>query len=399
MKKLLIISAVFPPEPVVSAKLSYDIASNISDHFDVIVISPKPTRPFGYKFDLYPMEFDFKHIRANSYTCPYSSFAGRLKESYSFGKYCYKYIRNNKNEINLIYANAWPMMSQYYIVKAAQKFRIPIVIHIQDIYPESLINKLSFGKNLIMALFLPLDKFILKNAGKIIAISEKMKNHLVETRGLNSDKISVIQNWQNEKEFIQYGEMNKTCNKESQLFTFMYLGNIGPVAGVELLIQSFEKAKLKNCRLVIAGSGSMKEYLEKKAKKISDSQIEFWTVPDGKVPEVQSLGDVLMLPIIKGAAMSSIPSKLPAYMFSAKPIIACVEEDSDTADTISLAKCGWIVYPQNIDSLSEMMKIVVSLPSEHLQNLGINGFNYALKNFSKNTNLQNVRSVIDELVK
>ena len=48
MAKILIISAVFPPEPVVSAQISYDLAENLCKQNEVTVLCPKPTRPFGY---------------------------------------------------------------------------------------------------------------------------------------------------------------------------------------------------------------------------------------------------------------------------------------------------------------------------------------------------------------
>jgi len=47
---ILIVSAVFMPEPVVSAQLSEDIANELAVNHKVTVISPKPTRPFGFKF-------------------------------------------------------------------------------------------------------------------------------------------------------------------------------------------------------------------------------------------------------------------------------------------------------------------------------------------------------------
>lgn len=43
----------------------------------------------------------------------------------------------------------------------------------------------------------------------------------------------------------------------------------------------------------------MKKRLVKEAEKISGSIIEFWPVAEGKVPEVQSLSDVLMQPVKK----------------------------------------------------------------------------------------------------
>jgi hypothetical protein len=62
------------------------------------------------------------------------------------------------------------------------------------------------------------------------------------------------------------------------------------------------------------------------------------------------------LPIKKGAAGNSIPSKLPACMFSGKPIIACVDEGSDTANAVISSGCGWALLPENLELLIEIMK-------------------------------------------
>ncbi len=116
---------------------------------------------------------------------------------------------------------------------------------------------------IVHALILPIDNYILRNCTRVVAISEKMKNYLAATRGISPDKISVVINWQNEKEFTNYQLQNHTKETEHS-FTFMYMGNIGPVEGVDLLIDAFMQANLDNARLVIAGSGSMKEHLKEK---------------------------------------------------------------------------------------------------------------------------------------
>lgn len=395
-KCILIISAIYPPEPVVSAKLSADLYQALKvDGRLVKVLHPKPTRPNGFKIDgsLSPNEDE---VTTNSYTCPQSSLYGRFKESFSFGLECAKYISEQHQKIACIYANAWPLVSQYHIVKAANKYRIPVAMHVQDIYPESLTNKLpSFLGSLLKALLLPMDRYILRNSTKVIAISEKMKAHLVETRGIDVEKASVVINWQDEAEFLEYQMSAGAVPVEHDKFTFMYMGNIGPVAGVDLLIDAFETAQLREAMLVIAGSGSMKEVLKEKAK--NNPNIEFWDVPNGKVPEIQSKADVMMLPIKKGAASSSIPSKLPAYMFSAKPIIGSMDVDSDTAIAIKNANCGAIVEPENKMALAQTMKELSEKDRKILNEMGSRGQQYALEHFSKNSNLKNLKQVIYEL--
>ena len=397
MKNVLVISALFPPEPVVSANLSFDIANALSEKNKITVLSPKPSRPFRFKFDAPETKFGFKHIQANSYTCPQSGVLGRFRESYSFGKYCYQYINENRNNISVIYANTWPLMAQFYTVIAAKKNNISVIIHVQDIYPESLTNKIPVIGPLLSFLLKPIDRYILKNANRVISISKKMKNYLAATREINNDKIIVIQNWQDEKNFIQFQQSKKPESNNFKLFTFMYLGNIGPVAGIDTLIDAFASAKLKNSRLVIAGSGSKKESLEKKAKNIEDVLIEFWPVPGGKVPELQDLADVLLLPVKKGASLSSVPSKLPSYMFSKKPIIASVDTDSDTANYIREAKCGYVIAPEDIDQLSKSMAAMINLTKEERNRLGENGFLFAREKLSKTANLQKIIKIIDDI--
>lgn len=391
-KKFLIISAVFPPEPVVSAKLSYDLALAVSETESVMVISPIPTRPFGFKFEDETQDNRFEHYRLNSYTCPESKLFGRLKETYSFGKATYEFIRENHDSISHIYSNTWPLFAQYSAVKAAKEFKIPITIHVQDIYPESLSNKLPFAGGILNMMLMPIDRYIFRNTTHIVAISEKMKHYLSESRKVGLDKISVVANWQDENAFIKYQDENSPGMDRK--FTFMYLGNIGPVAGIDLLIESFVDANLKDCMLVIAGAGAMKETLQKQAATYPDVNIEFWPVPDGKVQEIQGKADIMLLPMKKGAASSSIPSKLPAYMFSKKPVIACVDEDSDTALALKEGVCGWVLPPENVAALSECMRKVSGLSAEELLDKGKKGFDYSIRNFSKKSNLQKLIGII-----
>jgi glycosyltransferase involved in cell wall biosynthesis len=392
----VLFSAVFPPEPVVSAKLSFDIASALSKKNSVTVIAPEPSRPFGFQFIGESLKFNFEYIQANSFICASSSLTGRFRESYSFGRNSYKYIADNHKDIDVIYANTWPLMAQYLTVKAAKKFNIPIVMHVQDIYPESISQKLSIASSFVTRILLPIDKYILSNSSKVIAISKKMKEYLAHSRNIDPDKIVVVPNWQDEESFEKV--YNQTALSDERMFTFMYLGNIGPVAGVELLIKSFVLANIKNSRLVIAGSGSMKESLINQAERFKDSIIEFWPVPNGKVPEIQNTATVFILPIKKGSASTSIPSKLPAYMFSAKPIIACVDHDSDTYVAVKEANCGWVIEPENIEMLSATMKEAVSISEEKRSLFGENGRKYALANYSKKNNLQKLVSIITDTI-
>lgn len=398
MSNLLIISAVFPPEPVVSASLSRDLAEELSQNHQVTVLCPMPTRPHGFEFGEISYTSNYKVHRLNSYTCGPSSYFGRLRESVSFGIKCCNYIKTHHLQIDTIYMNAWALFAQYLIVRTAKRFHKKVLTHVQDIYPESLFIKLPQISFILNMLLLPLDKYVLQKASVIIAISDRMKNYLSKTRKVPHEKISVIHNWQDEDVFMQFNKQIMLNPKVESRFIFMYLGNLGPVAGIDFLIDAFVKAGLPDCKLVIAGSGSKKAALQKKCADLQIGNIEFWSVPDDKVPEIQYQADVLLLPIKKGAASTSIPSKLPAYMFSHKPIIACVDDCSDTANAVKESGCGWVLDSENMEQLVEKMKQVVCLSKDELHEKGKLGFNFAFANYSRKSNLPKIVEIFNNTI-
>ena len=222
-----------------------------------------------------------------------------------------------------------------------------------------------------------------------------MKDYLAKTRLIANDNFVIVQNWQDEKAFVEYNELYNSKANSKKSFTFMYMGNVGPTAGIELLIDAFASANLCNSSLVIAGSGSRKDSLMKHALEYNMETIQFWDVPDGKVPEIQAQADVMLLPIKKGASFSSFPSKLVSYMFSKKPIIGCTAGGSDIELAINLSNCGWVVPAENVESLRNAMQKVSKLPQADLCKLGLNGYVYAMNNLSKKNNLY---KILDQII-
>ena len=163
--------------------------------------------------------------------------------------------------------NSWPIFAQYFTAKMASKHNVSLITHVQDVYPESLSNKMPLLAGLFNSILMPIDKFTLRKSKKIITISTKMRDYLSSTRNLSLKKIHVVKNWQNEEAFIVHDEIKKNISNKEKLFTFMYMGNIGPVAGIDFLIESFHNANLQKCQLVIAGSGSKKEELVNTKKR------------------------------------------------------------------------------------------------------------------------------------
>jgi glycosyltransferase involved in cell wall biosynthesis len=287
------------------------------------------------------------------------------------------------------------LASQYLIIKIAKKLSIPCIIHIQDIYPESLTSKLpKVVGRFFYHLLLPVDRFILKNATKVLGISENMISYLSTTRKVERSKFELVRNWQDDEQFLNF--ISKQGSQS--FFTFMYVGSISPSAGVEMLIYAFHKANLENSRLLIVGNGAEKETCMEIAQKLNNRNIEFSEVVPEEVAEMQSNADVLLLPLKKGISKTATPSKLTAYLFSAKPIIACVEKGSDVANILNEADCGFIVEPENVDAIAMSMKKTYTMEKAELEKKGCNGKDYATFHLSKKANLGKVTAIIENII-
>ena len=194
MSKILIITAVFPPELVTSALMNYDLAMELSKGCEVTVLRPYPTRPIGMTFDYVGMHDEpFETILIDSYTHPQSRLIGRFKESIDFGRKCAKFIKEHHDEIAFIYNNPWQLFGVNIVARTANKYQIPYMIAIQDIYPECLFTNKHYPtivKNAALSILRPIDKYYQKHAASIRTISDEMADYLINYKKTSERKIS-----------------------------------------------------------------------------------------------------------------------------------------------------------------------------------------------------------------
>lgn len=398
MKRILIVSAVFPPEQVTSALMNYDLAKALSKDYDVTVLRPYPTRPIGMKFEYTGMgDEPFETILIDSYTHPQSQLIGRFKESIAFGKKCAQYIREHHDEIAFVYNSSWQLFGVGLVAKAANNYHIPYYIPVQDIYPECLFTNKHYPtiiKNIALAILRPIDKYYQKHAARIRTISDEMADYLSSTRKLPREKYLVVNNWQNDEDFDGLKDV-----QENEKLRFVYTGSINLHANVDLIIKAFAKADIPNSELFIYGGGNQKCNCVKMVEEMGLKNVSFGFVKRTEIPQVQANANALVLALPSGNGNLCLPSKMTSYMLSGKPIIASVDQDSATTRYINEAQCGISVEPDNIAALAEGFKKFSSMSHEQLKTLGISSRQFAEKYLTRKVNLQMVCDEINRIIK
>jgi glycosyltransferase involved in cell wall biosynthesis len=322
-------------------------------------------------------------------------------ESFSFGWHACNYLADHLQDVDVVYANTWPLLGQALVARLCSRRRVPLVLHIQDVYPESLLGRLSgLSRRIVRAPLTALDRWTARQAKSVVVISENMQRTYVEDRGLPQERVATIFDWQDESRFVNLPDRTDVCARHgvpAERFTFVYLGNIGPVAGVELLIKAFGEASAGNAQLLIVGEGSNKARCMSVASDLRLATVRFLSCPTPfDAPILQTMAHVCLLPLRRGAGMSSIPSKLMAYLLSAKPVLATVDSESDTARCIQEAKCGWVGEPEDVGQLALKMAEVARLPLSVLQQMGQCGRSYGLEHFSRAEGVRRLAAVIQD---
>lgn len=393
-KKILIISAVFPPEQVTSAYLNYDLAHELAKEYEVTVLRPYPTRPVGAKFeDAGVKNKTFKTILVDSYTHPQSELIGRFKESYDFGKKSVEYIKKYHNEIDFVYNDGWQLFGLYLVAKVCKKYNIPYMVPIQDIYPECLFTNRNYPgilKACINGVLLPIDKYYQKHAACVRTISEEMRDYLSETRGVAKENYLVVNNWQNDADFLKEYPKREDDGK----IIFAYVGSINEHANVDLMIKAFADAVIPNSEFRIYGGGNKKEYCINLARELELTNVIFDQVSRDKVAFVQSQADVLILALPKGNGNLCLPSKLTSYMLSGKPVLASVDEDSSTTRMLASSGAGYAAVPDSLEGLKKGFEIFAQLDKEQLKSMGTSSKEYAIKYL---TRIVNLKLVVDKI--
>jgi glycosyltransferase involved in cell wall biosynthesis len=407
--RVLIVSPVFPPEPIVSAQTSAQVAAALvaSEH-EVTVITAFPSRPAGklypgYRQTLYRQERSaagYNIVRCFSTVSAESRMLSRFAENISFGLTSGWQVLWQKRP-DVIYANTWPIFAAGILALVAHLRRILLVISVQDVYPESLSaqGRLS-AQSRLARLLRRVDRAIAHSSRSVIVISERFAQLYRDDRGIPVESVHVVPNWGDEGLVVpdQDGaQLRAEAGIREDAFLLVYGGNIGVAAGVEGVIEALGCLPVTSRpHFLVAGAGASLAACRDLAAMSAPGAVSFYTPwPAEKTSPVYAAADALVLPTQGTQSLVSVPSKLIGYMLSARPIIAQAVSGSDLANTIQNAGCGWVVEPNQPQHLAEAIRAAMRLSRAELRELGQAGRAYALSHFTRAVCLPQVMAILE----
>lgn len=220
-------------------------------------------------------------------------------------------------------------------IKISNKFDIPCICEVRDLWPESIVAYGSLKRNsLIAKLLYQGEKWIYSKADKIIFTMEGGKDYIIE-HGWDNDQggpidINKVHHINNGIDLKIFNYNKENCQLEDEdlknpdIFKVVYTGSIRLVNKVDMLVCAAKQLRGTNIKFLIWGDGDQVELIRQKIRNEKLNNIVLKGKVDRKyIPSILSKAD---LNIILGETSSLFrfglsPNKLFEYLAAGKPVL------------------------------------------------------------------------------
>jgi glycosyltransferase involved in cell wall biosynthesis len=198
----------------------------------------------------------------------------------------------------------------------------------------------------------------------------------------------------------QYAESSFTseeCEKKlDDIVNVMFAGNIGAAQSVETIIKASAICRdITNLRWHIVGDGSEYDACRSLAEELGAPVIFYGRRPVEEMPRFYSMADAMLVTMKKDPTISlTLPGKVQSYMAAAKPIIGCIDGETDMI--INESQCGLCAPAENEQLLAECVRRIVS-DRESLKIYAKKSETYYQTHFSKDKIISKLNELLLEI--
>lgn len=322
-------------------------------------------------------------IRIWSYLGLHSSYMGRIFNYISFSiSSAIAMLLIKKPDVVLI--SSPPLFCAFTTGLVCFLRRIPFILEVRDLWPTSLIELGAIKNSLIKSVMFLMERFLYNKAYRIITLTRGIKNYLLNIE-IPEAKIAFIHCGVNLTKM--YPDYNAGIRVRSQYGweskkVVMYFGALGEANNIDVIIRAASDLKYnKDIIFVLIGDGIRREKIIQEVANLKlENVVVLPALPKSEGRKFLSAADVCIvtlkdLKIFEGA----IPTKLIDYMACKRPVLCGVK--GEAKEIVDDAKCGYVFNPNDEKQLVYCLLKILS-NNEKSTEMGINGYNYVVKNFT-----------------
>jgi len=241
----------------------------------------------------------------------------------------------------------------------ARRYRAPLVVISQDVFPEIAVQLKRLENPVAMRLLRGLVSLYLRRADWIVAIGDTMRRRL-EEKGARPDRVRVIPNWVDTSRLVPREKANEWARKIGldQKFVVMHSGNVGHAQDLDSLVRAATFLRdLDDLSIFIIGTGARHAELVALAELLDVDQVSFlYYQSRGVLPQSLSAADLHVVGLAPGLAGYVVPSRLYGILAVARPVVVAADAESETAQVVNQIGCGIVVPPGRPELLARAIR-------------------------------------------
>ncbi|MCL4721309.1 MAG: glycosyltransferase family 4 protein [Gammaproteobacteria bacterium] len=262
--------------------------------------------------------------------------------------------------------------------------RVPWVLEIRDLWPESIVTVGAMQKeNIAIRALRWLESFAYRKADAIVSVTESFVPHIEACGG--AGKVTVITNGV-DLEFFTPSEDTAQLAREFGVagrFVAAYVGTHGLAHGLDTVLLAADRLRDDpDIAFLLAGDGAERGNLLRKRDAMRLGNVFIvGQQPKERMPAIWALTDVSLVLLRRRAAFESvIPSKIFEAMGMARPIILGVRGESQRI--VERAGAGLCIEPENDQALADAVR-ALARDRGHARALGLAGRRYVEENYDR----------------
>jgi colanic acid biosynthesis glycosyl transferase WcaI len=237
---------------------------------------------------------------------------------------------------------------------AAERHRCPLIVDIQDVFPDVAIQVGAVTSPPPTDLFRHLERFCYGRAAAVRALSNDLADNVGAkvARMRRPPRVEVIPN---PVDTAAVTPASRDTPYRSELglgdaTVFMYAGNLGHSQSLDLVVEVARRhADRSDIAYLVNGGGVMADHMARAAADLPNLTVVGYQ-PAERVPEVLATADVHLVLLKTGLGASSVPSKAFSALAAGRPLIAAIDPGTEVAKVVTEAGAGLAVLPDDPDA-------------------------------------------------
>jgi len=313
---------------------------------------------------------------------------GQVSIEYLFKRAIKKYFHDVKFDI-IIYAT--PPITLVGAIKYAKSVNSKAMTYLtlKDIFPQNAVDlgmlAKSGSKGFLYRYFRRKEKELYRISDWIGCMSPANVRYVIEHNPeVDPAKVEVCPNSFAVPESTE-SEKNIEVLQKYELPTdkpvFFYGGNLGQPQGIPFLIKCLEANKERNdCHFLIVGNGFEYPRINNWYNEVKPNNVTLLKrLPKEDYDTLARSCDVGLIFLDYRFTIPNYPSRLLNCLIQKKPIIACTDPNCDTG---TIAEENGYGYWCPSNSVEEFTKIVDKMLDSDIKQMGENGYQFFLKNYT-----------------